>query len=147
MKTALLAVLLTLYSAAFAQQGGNSVITNSVNAGSIGATGQILTNASYSLGTVTTSVTINPANGNQQHMTLTAGDTAAMTFTQPGSGTATVTVQITQSTSGGFNGGISGCKWPGGVVPTITQTTGAVDFITAYFDGTTAYCVASQNFQ
>jgi hypothetical protein len=38
MKTALLSVLLTLCSAAFAQQGGNSVVTNSVNAGSIGGT-------------------------------------------------------------------------------------------------------------
>lgn len=100
----------------------------------------------FSNGTCTTALTVNPANGNKQSVTLTNGNTCALTFTQPSSGVANVTLKIIQSGTSTFNGAISGCKWPGGVVPTITATTGAVDFLTAYLDGTNAYCVASQNF-
>ena len=115
--------------------------------GSVAAGAAILTNAEYSLGTCTTAKTIDPANGTRQKVTLTNGQTCALTFTQPSSGTASVTLKITQSAVSSYNGAISGCKWPGGVVPTITATSGAVDFVSVYLDGTTAYCVASQNFQ
>jgi hypothetical protein len=103
--------------------------------------------AEYSNGTCTTSKTIAPANGNIQNVTLTNGDTCALTFTQPGSGTFFITLKIIQSAVSSYNGTISGCKWPGGTVPTITATTGAVDFVNVYLDGTHAYCEATQNFQ
>ena len=107
----------------------------------------ILTNVEYSLGTCTTAATVNPANGTRQKVTLTNAQTCALTFTQPASGTASVTLKITQSAVSSYSGAISGCKWPGGVVPTITATNAAVDFVSVYLNGTTAYCVASQNFQ
>ena len=110
-------------------------------------TGALGTNAEFSNGTCTTAVTINPANGNRQKVTLTNADACALTFTQPSSGTISITLKIIQSSAGSFNGTISGGKWPGGVVPTITATSAAVDFISCYLDGTNAYCVASQNFQ
>jgi hypothetical protein len=103
--------------------------------------------AEYSNGTCTTSKTIAPANGNIQNVTLTNGDTCALTFTQPSSGTFFITLKIIQSAVSSYNGTISGCKWPGGTVPTITATTGAVDFVNVYLDGTHAYCEATQNFQ
>ena len=114
---------------------------------SVAASTAILTNVEYSLGTCTTAKTIDPANGTRQKVTLTNGQTCALTFTQPASGTASVTLKITQSAVSSYNGAISGCKWPGGVTPTITATSGAVDFVSVYLDGSTAYCVASQNFQ
>lgn len=110
-------------------------------------TGPLGTNVEYSNGTCTTAATINPANGNRQKLTLTNADACVLTFTQPGSGTISVTLKIIQSSSGSFNGTISGGKWPGGTVPTITATSGAVDFVSCYLDGTNAYCIASQNFQ
>jgi hypothetical protein len=103
--------------------------------------------AEYSNGTCITSKTIAPANGNIQNVTLTNGDTCALTFTQPGSGTFFITLKVIQSAVSSYNGTISGCKWPGGTVPTITATTGAVDFVNVYLDGTHAYCEATQNFQ
>lgn len=109
--------------------------------------GVFYTNAEFSNGTCTTALTVDPVNGNRQKVTLTNADTCALTFTQPASGTATVQLKVTQSAVSTFNGGISGCKWPGGVVPTITQTTGAVDMVSAYLDGTTAYCQIAQAFQ
>jgi hypothetical protein len=57
-----------------------------------------------------------------------------------------VQIKVIQSAVSSFNGGISGCKWPGGAVPTITQTSGAVDMLSAYLDGTTAYCQIAQAF-
>ena len=113
-----------------------------------GGSGTVLyTAAEYSNGTCTTAATIAPANGNRQSVTLTAGDTCALTFTQPSTGTISITIKIIQSSSSSYNGGISGGKWPAGTVPTITQTAAAVDFISCYLDGTNTYCVASQNFQ
>jgi hypothetical protein len=110
-------------------------------------TGIYTMSAEYSNGTCTTSKTIAPANGNIQNVTLTNGDTCALTFTQPGSGTFFITLKVIQSAVSSYNGTISGCKWPGGTVPTITATTGAVDFVNVYLDGTHAYCEATQNFQ
>jgi hypothetical protein len=104
------------------------------------------TNVEFNNNTCTTAKTITPVNGNKQKVTLTNGSTCALTFTQPSSGTATVQLKVIQSAVSSFNGGISGCKWPGGVVPTITQTTGAVDMVSVYLDGTNAYCQIAQAF-
>jgi hypothetical protein len=103
--------------------------------------------AEYNNGTCTTAKTISAANGNNQRITLTNADACALTFTQPSTGTMTIRLKIVQSAAGSFNGTITGGKWPGGTVPTITATTGAVDSISCYLDGTSAYCVATQNFQ
>jgi len=110
-------------------------------------TGPLYTAAEYNVGTCTTTATIAALNGNHQKVTLTNAQACALTFAQPSSGTITITLKIIQSSAGSFNGTITGGKWPGGVVPTITATSAAVDFVTCYLDGTNAYCVASQNFQ
>jgi hypothetical protein len=105
------------------------------------------TTAEHSDGTCTTALTINPINGNRQKFTLTNGSTCALTFTQPASGTALVQLKITQSAISTFDGRISGCKWPGGTVPTITPTSAAVDMVSVFLDGTNAYCQIAQAFQ
>jgi hypothetical protein len=110
-------------------------------------TGTLLTNAEYDNGVCTTTKTVNPANGNRQKVTLTNAQTCALTFTQPSSSTVSIQLKIIQSAAGSFNGTISGGKWPGGTVPTITATTGAVDIISCYLDGTNVYCVATQDFR
>ena len=114
----------------------------------VGTTGAapLYTNSEYSLGTCTTAATINPTNGNRQKITLTAGDTCALTFTQPTAATASITLKIVQASTGSFNGAISGALWPDSTIPTITQTSAAVDFITCYLDGSNAFCVPVQNF-
>jgi hypothetical protein len=89
--------------------------------------------AEYSNGTCTTSQkTIDPANGQYQSLTLTAGDTCPITFAYPASGVTSVQLRIIQSTSGSYNGTISNGspapKWPGGSVPTITVGTGGLTY-------------------
>ena len=103
--------------------------------------------AEYDNGTCTTSKTISAANGNRQKVLLTNDQTCALSFTQPAVGTMNILLKITQSGTSSYNGAISGGKWPGGVVPTITATTGAVDIVSCYLDGTNAYCVPSQDFR
>ena len=128
--------------------GGAKTGTGTAGAsGLVYVAGALASNAEYNNGTCTTAATIAASNGNRQKVTLTNGDTCALTFTQPASGTISVTLKVIQSTSSSYNGTISGCKWPGGTVPTITATTGAVDFVSIYMDGTNAYCAALQNFQ
>lgn len=107
----------------------------------------LYTAAEFDNGTCSTAKTIVALNGNKQKVTLTNGSTCALTFTQPSTGTTSISLKIVQSAVSTFNGGISGGKWPGGVVPTITQTSGAIDFISCYLDGTNAFCVASQDFR
>lgn len=109
--------------------------------------GSTTNSSEFDNGTCTTSKTIDPANGNRQKITLTNADTCALTFTNPSVGTADVRLKIFQSAAGSFNGGISGGKWPAAVTPTITQTSGAIDIISCYLDGTSAFCVPSQDFR
>jgi hypothetical protein len=129
-----------------ASSTGASLFSVAAN-GTVSVGNTLLTNAEYNNGTCTTAATISAANGNRQTITLTNAQTCALTFVQPSSGTASIQLKIIQSSSGSFNGTISGGKWPGGTVPTITATSGAVDIVTCYLDGTLTYCVATQNFQ
>jgi hypothetical protein len=99
-------------------------------------------NAEYDNGTCTTAATISAANGTRQKITLTDAQTCTLSFTQPASGTMVVGVKVIQSASGAFAGLISGGKWPGGTIPVITSSSGAVDFISCYLDSTNAYCSA-----
>jgi hypothetical protein len=99
----------------------------------------------YSNGTCTTAKTINAANGARQGMTLTAASACALTFIQPSSGTMVIGLKVIQASTP--TGTITGGKWPGGTVATITATASAVDFISCYLDGTNAYCAAAQDFR
>lgn len=103
--------------------------------------------AEYNNGTCTTAKTIDPANGNNQKVTLTNAQTCVLTFTQPSSGTVKILLRVIQSAAGSFDGAISGGLWPSAIVPTITRTSGAVDIISCYLNGTSAYCVPSQDFR
>jgi hypothetical protein len=117
----------------------------SVSGSTIKFPGAVYTNSEYNNGVCATAATINPVNGNRQKITLTAGQTCALTFTQPVNNTVSIRLKVIQSSSGSFNGTISGGKWPGGTVPTITATSGAVDLVVCDLDGTDANCVASQD--
>ena len=131
------------------------------------ATAVLSTYTDYSNGTCTTAKTITPENGKHQSVTLTHAQTCALTFTQPAAQCtaagqpyvcctaastgvncrASILLKITQDTVSSYNGAISGGKWPGGTVPTITATSGAIDYIACDLDGTNANCVASQDFR
>jgi hypothetical protein len=119
----------------------------------------LLTNQEYDNGTCSTAATINPANGNMQRLTLTAGQTCNLTFLQPASATESVSLAIFQSTTSPYNGTIASTtiKWSGGVAPTITVGSGGTGD-SATFDKivchlgtqgctTKACCVASQDFR
>jgi len=100
----------------------------------------------YNIGTVTSTVTINLANGTFQNLTLTsataltvtmptlvAGKSFILIVRQPSSGTAT-TVTFTN------------VKWPASTAPTITATLSRADIISFFSDGTNWYGSAVQNF-
>lgn len=100
----------------------------------------------YNIGTVTSTVTLNLANGTFQNLTLTsataltvtmptatAGKSFILIVRQPASGTAT-TVTFT------------GVKWPASTAPTITATLSRADIIAFFSDGTNWYGSAVQNF-
>ena len=137
---------LAVYTGTTALGGTSTPTVTSITATNATVTSTITNNAEFSNGTCTTSKTIAAANGNYQKVTLTAADTCALTFTQPGAGSQIVQLKIIQSSAGGFNGTISGGLWPGGTPPVITASSAAVDIVRCYLDGTNAYCTANQNF-
>ena len=152
----LAAVLIFVVSVALAQappatsqwkRTGPTTIAPRRAGDSVAMTATLLTNPEFDNGTCTTAKTIDPTKGNRQKVTLTNAQTCALAFTQPTTGTASIQLKVIQSAAGSFNGAISGGKWPGGSVPAITATTGAVDIVTCYLDGTAAYCVATQDFR
>lgn len=106
----------------------------------------LLTNSDYDNGTCVAAKTINYSNGYNQKVTLTAGQTCALTFTQPVGNTAHVQLLVIQA-GGAANGAISGGKWPGGATPPITATAGAEDIVTCKLNGADAKCVASADFK
>jgi hypothetical protein len=121
--------------------------------------GQLALGKEYDNGTCTTAATIDPANGNMQYITLTAGQTCSLTFLQPTSGTVSLSLAIFQSVTSPYNGAITSttAKWPGGTVPTITVGSGGTGD-SATFDKivchlgtqgctTKACCVPSQDFR
>jgi hypothetical protein len=100
----------------------------------------------YNIGTVTSPVTIDLANGTFQNLTLTsataltvtmptatAGKSFILIVRQPASGTAT-TVTFT------------GVKWPASTAPTITATLSRADILSFFSDGTNWYGSAVQNY-
>lgn len=110
------------------------------------AIGPIALDSSFSNGTCATSASIAYSNGNHQSLTLTAGNTCALSFVQPPEGTFNLTLKITQASTPTGAISTAAVYWPGGTTPTITTTANAVDFISCYLDGTNTYCVPSQNF-
>jgi len=100
----------------------------------------------YNIGTVTSTVTLDLANGTFQNLTLTsataltvtmptatAGKSFILMVRQPASGTAT-TVTFTS------------VKWPAATAPTITATVGRADFLAFFSDGTNWYGSSVQNY-
>jgi hypothetical protein len=101
-------------------------------------------------GVCATAATIKATNGNRQNLTLTNSDACAPAFTQPSSGTMSITVKIIGSAAGtGTIGTVASTYWSTGsgfttTPPTISTTGGAVMFAGCYLDGSNAYCVLSQ---
>jgi hypothetical protein len=100
----------------------------------------------YNIGTVTSTVTLDLANGTFQNLTLTsataltvtmptatAGKSFILMVRQPASGTAT-TVTFTS------------VKWPAGTAPTVTATLSRADFFAFFSDGTNWYGSSAQNY-
>jgi hypothetical protein len=100
----------------------------------------------YNIGTVTSTVTLDLANGTFQNLTLTsataltvtmptatAGKSFILMVRQPASGTAT-TVTFTS------------VKWPASTAPTVTATLSRADFFAFFSDGTNWYGSSVQNY-
>lgn len=116
--------------------------------GNVNVSGMLSLGAVYSNGTCTTALTINPQNGNDQSVTLTAADTCALTFTPPSSGMYTLNLELIQPASG--TGQVSGGQWPSGTgfaatAPTLATSNGGVAFATCKVPASgNTYCILSQ---
>ncbi|MBF0504853.1 MAG: hypothetical protein HQL14_07100 [Candidatus Omnitrophica bacterium] len=100
--------------------------------------------------TCTTSLALNWNNGNKQKVTLTNGNTCAITFTAPTGGVGNFLLKLIQGSAGTslatWAAASGSVKWAGGAAPTLTATNAAVDIVSCYWDGTNYYCASSLNF-
>lgn len=85
------------------------------------------------------------ADGQKQRVTLTASATAS--FAAPSSVGSFLLKIIQDGTGSRTIEWPSSVKWAGGTAPTLTTTTGAIDIVTFYYDGTDYYAASGLNFQ
>lgn len=91
-------------------------------------------------------VTINWNLSNKQKLTLT-GNVTTMSFTAPTNGACNLVLSIIQDGTGGRTVAFpAGIKWASGLTPTITTTADKTDIVNIFFDGSTYFCAAVQNF-
>jgi len=90
--------------------------------------------------------TINWNTGNKQTVTV-SGASCTLAFTAP-SGVGNFLLRIVQGATPGNPAWPNSTviKWTGGSAPTLTGTTGAVDIVTFYYNGSYYYGTASLNF-
>lgn len=101
----------------------------------------------YNLGNSGSSVTVDFASGPRQKVTLTSA-TVALTFTNPPYPSSNCRLKIIQDTTGSrliTTGGA--VYWPNDTLPVPTSSTGAVDIINLYWDGTAWWATMAKNFK
>ncbi len=108
--------------------GPQGVPGGAVNTGATGPTGAVGIQVQVQTGPTGASVTINRALGEIVELLLTATVTS-MTISNPASsGTLTkITLIVTNNGSFNITGWPSGTEWAGGVAPTVTSGSGAID--------------------
>lgn len=95
--------------------------------------------------TPSASVSIDWTNGQKQGFQLSTNTTISFGTNPPGP--CNVVLRIQQNGSSTYTvSWPAAVQWPGGTDPTMTATTSVTDIYSFYFDGTTYYGVASQNF-
>lgn len=102
----------------------------------------------YSIGTCTTTAAIDPANGEDQYLTLGGNCTATIALAASGKSTK-LFLRVIQGASPytmalKYTGGTK-VKWSGATEPVITTTNGAIDMIPCRVYSTYAACSASQD--
>ncbi len=116
--------------------------------GSTKITGQIYSDLPSSLIPSGTTQTVNWNAGNGQTISLqnATGD-VTLTFTNPKAG-AVYVLKITQRSSVTFRNIVwpAEVKWSGGVLPTISAVSNAVDTVVLFYDGANYYASISQNY-
>lgn len=138
----------TITCAALVASGNVSAATLTVSGasttGAISASGKLSVAAAaltptVAIGTVTTTLTVNCSLGNVFTVTM-GGNVAAGSFTQtnPTSG-QTLNIYLTQDGTGTRTLGLTGLKWVGGTVPSLSTAIGAVDLLVMQYIGTTWY--------
>ncbi len=102
----------------------------------------------YNIGSQAAGFTVNWNNGNKQKVTLKGGAAqGAVTFTAPSSGVTNLLLEVIQGGGGGNTVSWPGAvKWPSASVPALTTTSGRVDIVTCFYNGTDYYCTAALNF-
>lgn len=101
--------------------------------------------STYTGNTTTGSITVTPAKGAFQTITLSGNLTIA--FTQPAFGSTVLKLKITQAAGANDTVTWTSVKWPGGIAPVMTAAANAVDWYSCVLDGTNTYCTTGQNFQ
>ena len=103
----------------------------------------------YNIGTVTSTTTINLANGTFQNLTMTSA--TALTITLPTATAGKSFILIIRQPASGTANAVSWAasppvKWSGGLTPTVTATVAKADIFSFFCDGTNWYGSVVQNF-
>jgi hypothetical protein len=109
-------------------------------------TGQIVATLPSTLTPTGTTQTVDFATGNIQTLNLSsATGTVTLTFTNSVAG-GSYAIKIIQGATARTLTWPTGTKWPGGTPISLSTTSGAIDLVTLFYDGTSYYAVGGNNF-
>ena len=100
----------------------------------------------FNIGTVTSTVTLNLANGTFQNLTLTSATALTVTMPTATAGKSFILIVRQPASGTATTATFTGVKWPGGTAPTITATVGRADILAFFSDGTNWYGSFVQNY-
>lgn len=100
----------------------------------------------YNIGTVTSTVTLNLANGTFQNLTLTSATALTVTMPTATAGKSFILIVRQPASGTATTATFTGVKWPGSTAPTITATVGRADILVFFADGTNWYGSFVQNY-
>lgn len=100
----------------------------------------------FNIGTVTSPVTLDLANGTFQNLTLTSATALTVTMPTATAGKSFILIVRQPASGTATTATFTGVKWPGGTAPTITATVGRADILAFFSDGTNWYGSFVQNY-
>lgn len=113
-------------------------VSGTVQATAVQVPNYILSPQLYDEGTKTGNFTLNFANGPCQQVTINAAGPLVITLSNPVTGGAYL-IKMVQGATTGTVTWPANVKWGAAGVPTLSNTTGKIDIINLYYDGTDYY--------
>ena len=138
---------ITTAGAALSVMNGNVGIGTWVPGSALQVNNTFSFQSEYNIGSQGGDFTVNWNNGNKQKVTLTGSTSHTISsMTGPSSGITNLLLEVIQGSGSDTITWPGVVKWPSGIAPTLTTTSGQDDIVVCFYNGTDYFCSASLNY-